>query len=83
MTKTHVSHNIAVEDLIDLDSKDNPVSSMEELEAVPCYIPRRRVIKECYIDRILISRIKKGPRKHRTKKAFIYKHLEKVLIRPY
>lgn len=56
---------------------------MEELETVSCYIPRRCVIRECYIDKILISRIKKGPRKHRTKKVFIYKHFEKVLIRPY
>lgn len=56
---------------------------MEELEAVPCYIPRRGVIKECFIDRILISRIKKGPRKHQTKKVFIYKYFEKILFQPY
>lgn len=59
------------------------VSSVEELETVPCYIPRKRVIKECYIDSILTSRIKKGPRKHQTKKVFINKYFEKVLFRPY
>lgn len=56
---------------------------MEKLEAFHCCTPRRSVIKECYLDCILITRIKKGPRKHRTKKVFIYKHFEKVLIRPY